>query len=108
MNFLVKYWKKIPQRHYFPIFVFASLFFVTNELVVISLIVLYVVAEKQIRNVVSKVAKNHEELLWISAFIFFLVMVDDTLLYFSIMALIVWDTRRRNLQKTRKNEKTLL
>jgi hypothetical protein len=95
MNFLIKYWKKIPQRHYFPIFVFLSLFFVINELVVISIIVLYVIAEKQVRNVASKVAKNHEELLWISAFIFFLVMVDDTLLYFSIVAFVAWDTRRK-------------
>ncbi len=101
MKQIIKYWKKIPERHYFSIFVFASLFFVINELIVLSLIVLYIVAEQHVRDVVKKIAKNYENFLWLIAIIFFLVMIDDTLLYFSIMAFIFWDTRRKNLQKKR-------
>jgi hypothetical protein len=99
MKYIIKYWKKIPERYYFPIFVFASLFFVLNELIVLSLIVLYVVGEKYVRNSISKISEDYEGLLWWIGIIFFLVMIDDTLLYLSIMVFIIWDTRKRNLQK---------
>jgi len=99
MNLLSKYWKKIPERHYFPIFVFSSLFFVINELIVITLIVVYIVTEKQIRSATNKIVKFPEAILWASAIIFFLVMIDDTLLYLFIIAFVAFDTRRKNSRK---------
>lgn len=97
MRRLIKYCKKIPQRHYFPIFVFSSLLFIINELIVISLIILYIFAEKQIRSFVGKLTKNHEEVIWISFITFFLVMIDDYLLMTIIIFLVIWDNRRKTI-----------
>jgi hypothetical protein len=37
--------------------------------------------------------------MWFALGIFFLVLIDDYLLMAIIMGLIIWDTRRKNLQK---------
>jgi hypothetical protein len=37
--------------------------------------------------------------MWFALGIFLLVLIDDYLLMAIIMALVVWDTRRKNLKK---------
>ena len=95
VDLYVSYLKRIPQRHYFPIFVMLSLYFVVpySEFVVTALIPIYFFFEKQVRWVaVILPLPNYVRVG--CALIFFLVMIDDYLFYFAIMAFIVWSRRQ--------------
>jgi len=89
------YLKRIPERHYFPIFVILSLYFVVpySEFVVTALAPLYFIYEKQVRWVVSKLPiPNYLKIG--GSIIFFLVMIDDYLFYFAIIAFVVWSSKQ--------------
>jgi len=89
--------KKIPERHYFPIFIIISLYFVVpySEFVVTLTAPLYFIFELPIRSAIGKLSLPP----WLSyggSVIFFLVMIDDTLFYFALIALAFWSGRQAN------------
>jgi hypothetical protein len=91
----VSYLKRIPERQYFPIFVLLSLYFVVpySEFVVTALIPLYFIFEKQVRWFLSKIPMPD----WLrigGSIIFFLIMIDDTLFYFGLMAIAYWSIKQ--------------
>ena len=89
--------QKIPERHYWPIFVFLSLYFIVpmSEITVTLAAILYFKFEKRIAPVVGKLTKRLPNWLWFGgSVIFFLVMIDDTLFYFALIALAFWSSRQ--------------
>ena len=95
IDLYVSYLKRIPQRHYFPIFVILSLYFVVpySEFVVTALAPLYFIFEKQVRWVAS-VLPLPNYLRVGGSIIFFLVMIDDYLFYFALIALVAWSAKQ--------------
>ena len=94
-----KYWKRIPTRHYWPLFVFLSLYFIVpySEYTVTLVAILYFLFEKRITPVIGKVTGRLPD--WFKyggSTIFFLVMVNDTLLYAIIIACALWVSRDTN------------
>jgi hypothetical protein len=104
IDLYVSYLKRIPERQYFPIFVLLSLYFVVpySEFVVTALIPLYFIFEKQVRWVCSKIPMP-DYLRIGGSVIFFLVMIDDYLFYFAIMAFAAWSAKQVN--KIEQNNK---
>jgi hypothetical protein len=103
INLYVSYLKRIPERHYFPIFVILSLYFVVpySEFVVTALAPLYFLFEKQVRWFFSKIPMPG----WLrigGSIVFFLIMIDDTLFYFGLMAILYWSAKQVN--KTTESE----
>lgn len=104
--------KKVDERHYWPLFIFLSCYFVVpySEYVVTLLIILYFKFEAQFRKWGSKLARPFPE--WIrfgGSTIFFLVMLDDTLTYLSIIAIGIWSNRelkKRERQELNKNSES--
>jgi hypothetical protein len=97
IDLYVSYLKRIPERQYFPIFVLLSLYFVVpySEFVVTALIPLYFIFEKQVRWFFSKIPMPD----WLrigGSIIFFLIMIDDTLFYFGLMAIAWWSVKQVN------------
>ena len=89
--------KKIPERHYFPIFVIVSLYFIVpmSEVVVTLGAILYFKFEKKIAPVVGKLTKRLPNWLRFGGgLVFFLVMIDDTLFYFALIALAFWSSKQ--------------
>lgn len=89
--------KKIPERHYWPIFVFLSLYFIVpmSEITVTLAAILYFKFEKKIAPVVGKLTKRLPNWLRFGgSVIFFLVMIDDTLFYFALIALAFWSSKQ--------------
>ena len=86
---------KIPERHYFPIFVILSLYFVVpySEFVVTLTAPLYFIFEVPIRSALGKLSLP-PWLTYGGSVIFFLVMIDDTLFYLVIMGLCLWTAMR--------------
>jgi hypothetical protein len=105
IDLYVSYLRRIPERQYFPIFVLLSLYFVVpySEFVVTAFIPLYFLFEKQVRWFFSKIPMP-DYLRIGGSVIFFLVMIDDYLFYFAIMAFAVWSAKQ--IKKT--NESDLL
>ena len=99
---------KINERHYWPLFIFLSLYFVVpySEFVVTALILLYFKFEKFFRTVFSKLVTPLPEWLRMGgSIIFFLVMLDDTLMYFSIIVLAYWTNKQaKKLKKQEEDE----
>jgi len=95
MKKVLKLLAKIPERHYFPIFIILSLYFVVpySEFVVTLTAPLYFLFELPIRSAVKKVSLP-PWLVWSGSVIFFLVMIDDTIFYFSLIALAFWCSRQ--------------
>jgi len=96
----VKLIKKIPPKHYWPIFVFLSLYFIVpmSEITVTLAAILYFKFHKRIAPLVQKVTSRLPDWLrYGGSVVFFLVMIDDTLFYFAIVALAFWSSRQ--LQK---------
>jgi len=94
--------KKIPERQYWPIFIFLSLYFVVpySEFVVTALALLYFKFEQPFRKAFTKCTAFLPE--WIrlgGSVIFFLVMLDDTLAYACIILLAFWSGRAVKKQK---------
>jgi hypothetical protein len=100
--------KKVDERHYWPLFIFLSCYFVVpySEFVITALIVLYFKFEGAFRRIGGRLIKPFPE--WIrfgGSTIFFLVMLDDTLAYLSIIAIGIWSNRelkRRNKEELNK------
>ena len=97
--------KKVDERHYWPLFIFLSCYFVVpySEFVITALIILYFKFEGAFRRIGGRLIKPFPE--WIrfgGSTIFFLVMLDDTLTYLSIIAVGIWSSRE--LKKRNKKE----
>ena len=97
--------KKVDERHYWPLFIFLSCYFVVpySEFVITALIILYFKFEGTVRKWGGRLIKPFPE--WIrfgGSTIFFLVMLDDTLAYLSIIAVGIWSNRE--LKKRNKQE----
>ena len=98
--------KRIDERHYWPLFIFLSCYFVVpySEFVITALIILYFKFEGQFRRWGARLVKPFPEWLRIGGgTIFFLVMLDDTIAYLSIIAVAFWSTRA--LKKQEEKEK---
>ena len=97
--------KRIDERHYWPLFIFLSCYFVVpySEFVITALIILYFKFEGTFRRWGTRLIRPFPE--WIrfgGSTIFFLVMLDDTLAYLSIIAIGIWSNRE--LKKRNKEE----
>lgn len=105
INLYVSYLKRIPERHYFPIFVILSLYFVVpySEFVVTALAPLYFIFEKQFRWVASKLPLPNYLRIGGSV-IFFIVMIDDYLFYFALIALIAWSAKQLKKEKNKEGQ----
>lgn len=95
MKKLLKLLAKIPQRHYFPIFIILSLYFVVpySEFVVTALAPFYFIFEVPIRSTIGKLALP-PWLTYGGSVIFFLVVIDDTIFYFALIAMAFWCSRQ--------------
>ena len=94
--------KKVDERHYWPLFIFLSCYFVVpySEFVITALIILYFKFEGTFRKIGGRLIKPFPE--WIrfgGSTIFFLVMLDDTLAYLSIIAIGIWTNRQLKKEK---------
>ncbi len=88
--------KKIPERHYYPLFIFLSLYFVVpySEFVITLLVLGYFKFEQQYRNAFKKIISPLPDIIKYGAsVIFFLVMLDDTLFYAAIILAALWTNR---------------
>ena len=89
--------KRIPERHYWPLFIILSLYFVIpySEFVVTLGALGYFKFEKSYRKVFAKVISPLPDVIkYGGSDIFFLVMLDDTLLYASIILFAFWTNRQ--------------
>ena len=85
--------KKIPERHYWPIFVIVSLYFIVpmSEVVVTLGAILYFKFETKVRPVVGRLTKRLPTwLTYGGSVLFFLVMIDDTLFYVVLFIMAIW------------------
>ena len=94
--------KRIDERHYWPLFIFLSCYFVVpySEFLITALIILYFKFEGAFRKIGGRLIKPFPE--WIrfgGSTIFFLVMLDDTLAYLSIIAVGIWTNRQLKKEK---------
>ena len=99
--------KKVDERHYRPLCIFLSCYFVVpySEYVITLLIVLYFKFEAQFRKWGGRIIRPFPE--WIrfgGSTIFFLVMLDDTLAYLSIIAVGIWTNRQLKKEKEREEK----
>ena len=96
VNKYLKLVKKIPERHYWPLFIFLSLYFVVpySEFVITLLALGYFKFEQQYRKVFGKIFSPLPFIIKYGAsVIFFLVMLDDTLFYGAIILGALWSAR---------------
>ena len=92
--------RKIPSRHYWSIFVFLSLYFVVpmSEITVTVAAILYYKFERNISPFIQRITKRIPDTLrYGGSFLFFLVMIDDTLFYVLLIAAAFW-SRKQVLQ----------
>ena len=94
--------KRVDERHYWPLFIFLSCYFVVpySEFVITALVILYFKFEAQFRSIGKRLIKPFPE--WIrygSSTIFFLVMLDDTLAYLTIIAIGMFSARALKKEK---------
>ena len=85
--------KKIPERHYWPIFVIVSLYFIVpmSEIIVTLGAILYFKFENKVGPVIGRLTKRLPNwLTYGGSFIFFLVMIDDTLFYVVLFIMALW------------------
>ena len=97
--------KRLDERHYWPLFIFLSCYFVVpySEFVITALIILYFKFEGTFRRWGTRLIRPFPEWIRIGgSTIFFLVMLDDTLAYLSIIAVGIWSNRE--LKKRNKKE----
>ncbi len=95
--------KKIPERHYWPIFVFLSLYFIVpmSEITVTLAAILYFKFETKVRPVIGRLTKRLPDWLkYGGSIIFFLVMIDDTIFYVVLIAIAAWSAK----QAIKRNE----
>ena len=94
--------KKVDERHYWPLFIFLSCYFVVpySEFVITALIILYFKFEGTFRKIGGRLIKPFPEWIRFSgSAIFFIVMLDDTLAYLSIIAVGIWTNRQLKKEK---------
>ena len=99
--------KRVDERHYWPLFIFLSCYFVVpySEYVITLLIVLYFKFEAQFRKWGGRIIKPFPEWIrFVGSTIFFLVMLDDTLAYLSIIAVGIWTNRQLKKEKEREEK----
>ena len=99
--------KRVDERHYWPLFIFLSCYFVVpySEYVITLLIVLYFKFEAQFRKWGGRIIKPFPEWIRFSgSAIFFIVMLDDTLAYLSIIAIGIWTNRQLKKEKEREEK----
>ena len=97
IDLYVSYLKRIPERHYWPIFIILSLYFVVpmSEITVTLAAILFFKFENRIRPLIAKlVTPLPDWLRYGGSVIFFLVMIDDTLFYFALMYLAYWSSKQ--------------
>ena len=97
--------KRINERHYWPLFIFLSLYFVVpySEFVVTALILFYFQFESQFRKIGARLVKPFPEWMRVGGgIIFFLVMLDDTIAYLSVLGVAMWSNRE--LKRREKEE----
>ena len=88
---------KIPERHYWPIFVILSLYFIVpmSEITVTLGAILYFKFENKVRPVIARLTdKLPPWLTYGGSILFFLVMIDDTIFYFALIAMAFWCGRQ--------------
>ena len=100
--------KKVDERHYWPLFIFLSCYFVVpySEFVITALIILYFKFEGAFRKIGGRLIKPFPE--WIrfgGSTIFFLVMLDDTIAYLTIIAVGIWTNRQLKKEKALEEKK---
>jgi hypothetical protein len=109
-NLIRKYLKlaaKIPERHYWPLFIFLSLYFVVpySEFVVTILALGYFKFEQSYRNLFFKVISPLPDVIkYGGSIIFFLVLLDDTLFYAIIILAALWTSKGIEKQKKELEE----
>ena len=89
--------KRIPERHYWPLFIILSLYFVIpySEFVVTLGALGYFKFEKAYRKFFAKVISPLPDVIkYGGSVIFFLVMLDDTLFYAAIILTALWTNRQ--------------
>ena len=87
---------KIPERHYWPLFIFLSLYFIVpySEFTVTIFLIGYFKFEDQYRNIFGKILSSIPDIIKYGAsVIFFLVILNDTLLYGAIILAALWSAR---------------
>ena len=97
--------KRVNERHYWPLFIFLSLYFVVpySEYVVTALIFAYFQFESQFRKIGARLIKPFPEWMRVGGgIIFFLVMLDDTIAYLSVLGVAMWSNRE--LKRREKEE----
>ena len=88
--------KRVPERHYWPLFIILSLYFVVpySEFVVTLLALGYFKFEQPYRKAFGKIIAPLPDIIKYGAsVIFFLVMLDDTLFYAAIILAALWTNR---------------
>ena len=100
--------KRVDERHHWPLFIFLSCYFVVpySEFVITALIILYFKFEGTFRRIGGRLIKPFPE--WIrfgGSTIFFLVMLDDTLAYLSVIAVAIWTNRQLKKEKALEEKK---
>jgi len=94
---------KIPERHYWPLFIILSLYFIVpySEFVVTLLAFGYFKFEQQYRKVFGKIISPLPDVIKYGASVlFFLVMLDDTLFYAAIILGALWTNKQ--IKKTKE------
>ena len=100
--------KRVDERHYWPLFIFLSCYFVVpySEFVITALIILYFKFEGAFRKIGGRLIKPFPEWIRFSgSAIFFIVMLDDTLAYLSIIAVGIWTNRQLKKEKALEEKK---
>lgn len=95
VNLYLELFAKIPEANYFPLFVILSLYFVVpySEFVVTIAAILYFSFKKKINKFIADLPLPDYFKVGGSV-LFFLVMINDYLLYALIIALSYWSARR--------------
>lgn len=94
VNLYLELFAKIPEANYFPLFVILSLYFVVpySEFVVTAAAILYFSFKKKINKFIADLPLP-DYLKVGGSVLFFLVMINDYLLYALIIALSYWSAR---------------
>ena len=97
---MIRLLSRIPERHYFPIFIIISLYFIVpySAYVVTALAPLYFfVFYNQVRGLVERIPIPPMYKIGGSV-VFFLVMIDDTIFYFALIGIAFWLSRQARKQ----------
>lgn len=105
-NKLITWASRVPERHYWPLFIILSLYFIVpySEFIVTLGALGYFKFEDAYRKFFTKIISPLPDVIkYGGSVIFFLVMLDDTLLYASIILFALWTGRE--VKKRKNNDK---